>query len=173
MNSSEATQVPILTSVFTIPLVGISLAIGPVKRLGLGAIGLPVVLASSSTFYLHRYLSWPNSASSLLHRGLKAWPLEYICYEQLLSILSHQAETDSDILDPSLKNFHRARLCLLIFKEILYWGTIYNRGWDSFGKKPPGPNSSHICFQVSGSIRLLQLRGRKRLSLLLYLEQTR
>ena len=34
-----------------------------------------------------------------------------------------------------LKKFHRARLCLLIFKEALYWETIHNRGMGFFWEK--------------------------------------
>ena len=33
------------------------------------------------------------------------------------------------------KTFHRARLCLLIFKEMLFWGTIYNRGVEFLWEK--------------------------------------
>ena len=101
-SSSEARPVPNLTSAFTIQLVGISLAIGPVKRLGLGAIGLPKVLPSSK---LIKLLLAPVSLMAQ-QRKLS------ICFEQHLSILPHQAEPDSENLDPSLKKFSQSQALL-------------------------------------------------------------
>ena len=165
INSSEVACGPIFTSARIIPSKGITFPIGPKRLWSYGRIGFPI---SEARLRLIKLLLAPVSTIAQQSRFC-TWTGTY---NPLPLTISPEA-TASDSLSLHLLSVHftSKKSGSFLLKIFTVWGSASrvigtsSRGcslmnvrggscgiWGSFwGKKPPGPTSLHISFQVWGS----------------------